>query len=247
MAKGSGRKRLGELLLEANLLDEARLEQALQEQGEGRGRLGSLLIKKGWVTEEDVLGCLSAQLRIPSVDLRTLDISPLAMALVPREKALKHGIVPVRVDHDITGRRSLTLAMADPTDLEVVAALEFELNLAVKPMVATESSILPAIQKYYFRPGDSPTDRYRLHGWAAIDYADEFGGNLRAYSWEPGQADSSLNSEDAKRVARKRPWWVYLDATLCESCLAEGEIRRADTLREGGLPVCVMCAEASVQ
>jgi hypothetical protein len=130
--------------------------------------------------------------------------------------------------------------------LEVIAAIEFQRSVAVRPVVATESSILSAIEKHYLRQGNDASDKYRLHGWAAIEFAEGFGGSLHAYCWDPREASRPLELGDAKRVARKHPWWVYLDVALCERCLAEGELRRAGRLRpDTELSLCDECGTAT--
>jgi type IV pilus assembly protein PilB len=136
--------RLGDLLLRANLITEAQLEQAIAQQKLEGSRLGVILTKLGWVTEEDVGRCLGAQYGIPYIDLDSQMISPEVIRLIPPTIVLKHLVIPVaRVG------TTLTMAMADPTNVFAVDDIKFMTSLKVEPIVATESAIRRAIDRFY--------------------------------------------------------------------------------------------------
>ncbi len=149
------RKRIGEILLEAGLINEDQLTAALSSQKTWGGRLGSTLVRMGFVKEEDILRCLSAQLRLPSVDFRKVRISPRAVAAIPQRIAEKYHVMPVAVKEEL-GKKSVILAMADPTNLDAIAEIEFQTGVNVRPVVATESSIARAIDYYYRKVGPDP-------------------------------------------------------------------------------------------
>lgn len=220
------RKRLGEILVEAQLIDEDILSRVLEEHTRTGVRLGSLLVHRGFVGEEDLLRCLSLQLQLDWVDFRQTQIDPLALKLVPGELAIHYGVMPVATEHSF-GKRTLVLAMVDPTDLELLRDLQFRLNLPVRPVVATESSILRAIDDHYFARASHEVRRYRLHGQAAVDYAQEDGGPLFSYHRDPRQKGREVSLEEARALLVTRPHWVYLDVVLCESCLIAGALRSA--------------------
>ena len=142
------RKRLGELLVEAERISEIQLAAALHSQRTWGGKLGSTLVRMGFVREEEILECLSAQLRLPSVDFRKVQVSPKATQAVPLHIAEKYGVMPVAAKEEL-GKKSLILAMADPTDLNVVREIEFQTGMAVRPVIAAESAITKAIDRYY--------------------------------------------------------------------------------------------------
>lgn len=241
MARKILKKRLGTILVEMGLIDGAQLAEALEEQKRRGGKLGSLLVQSGMVGEEDLLVCLSMQLRLPRVDFLQTAPSAIALKLVPYELARKHTIVPVSVEHEL-GKRILVTAMSDPTDLEAIREIEFRLALTVKPVVATESTILRTIEQCYRGRHDRESFPYRLHGWAAIEYADRYGVSLHAYG--PGLADSTttIELEQARTVVEKNPQQVYLDVCLCESCLTRGEFQEAEGWADPeGLWMCGDC------
>jgi type IV pilus assembly protein PilB len=136
--------KLGEILLKANLISESQLEQALaQQKGEG-GRIGSILIRLGFVNEEDVAQCLGQKYGIPYISLDTQTIDAAVTQLIPPTIAQKHLVIPVSKAGTI-----LTMAMADPTNVFAVDDVKFMTGLNVRLMIATESSVRRAIDRYY--------------------------------------------------------------------------------------------------
>ena len=159
----TGKRRLGEILLGADLINRARLEAALRLQALRRQRLGSTLLEIGFVREDDLLNCLSMQMRVPSINLRDVPLPRHVLRALPVQTAERHHVFPVSV-HREGGRRSLILAMADPTDLEAIREIEFQVGMRVHPTVAMESAIMRAIARYYrFRDeAVKPEDGARL-------------------------------------------------------------------------------------
>lgn len=140
------RKRLGDILKEAGLIDEFQLQSALSHQRNWKGKLGSILIELGFIKESGLAKVLSETLRIPRVDLFNPEIPFETVNLIKPEIAKKHGVVPVKVEG-----RVLTLAVADPMDMEALDEVRFITGLAVKPALAMETEIKDAIKKYYDR------------------------------------------------------------------------------------------------
>ncbi len=149
------RKRLGEILVDAGLINETQLSAALNSQRTWGGKLGSTLVRMGFANEEDILRCLSAQLRLPPVDFRKVRVSPRALAAVPLRIAEKYHVMPVAVKEEL-GKKSVILAMADPTNLDAISEIQFQTGVNVRPVVATESAITRAIDYYYRKRGPSP-------------------------------------------------------------------------------------------
>lgn len=150
------RKKLGDLLKEAGLIDDFQLQSALSHQRSWKGKLGSILIELGFVKESQLATVLSEKLRIPHVNLFAPEIPDEIVNLIKAEIAKKHGVVPVKVEG-----RVLTLAVNDPMDMEALDEVRFITGLAVKPALAMESEIRDAIRKYYdgetVRHQDAPT------------------------------------------------------------------------------------------
>jgi hypothetical protein len=107
-------------------------------------RIGRLLIDLGYVTEALLADAVADQLRLPTVDLASVEISPEALQRVPRDLALKHRILPWMVDG-----RDLYLITADPTDMATIDAIGFKTGMRIKPVVAVESELGSAIERHY--------------------------------------------------------------------------------------------------
>ena len=144
----SAKKRLGEILVEAGLISEAQLGTALSSQKTWGGKLGSTLIRMGFVREEDLLRCLSAQLRLPSVDFSKIKIAPKTLQLIPVRIAEKYGVIPVALKEEM-GKKTVILAMSDPSNLDSINEIQFQTGINIRPIVASETAISRAIDEYY--------------------------------------------------------------------------------------------------
>jgi type IV pilus assembly protein PilB len=137
--------RLGELLIKANLITQDQLKDALKSQKEmGGAKLGEALIKLGFVAEEDITECLSQQFGVPSINLNHFEIDSSVIKLIPADVARKYNILPVNK----TGA-TITIAMADPTNVFAMDDIKFMTGYNVEPVVASEIGIKAAIDTYY--------------------------------------------------------------------------------------------------
>ncbi len=140
--------KIGQLLLAANLVTEEQLQEALNLQKKEGGRLGSKLVKLGYLTTEKLVSFLSKQFGVPSINLSDYTIAPSVLKLIPAEMAKKYLIIPVaRVG------ATLTVAMADPSNIFAIDDMKFMTGYNVEVVVATEESIIAAISKYYAGKG----------------------------------------------------------------------------------------------
>ena len=136
--------RLGELLTKASLITQDQLKEALRVQKETGGKLGETLIKLGFVSEEDITECLSQQFGVPSINLQHFEIDASVIKLIPGDVARKYNILPVNK----TGA-TITIAMADPTNVFAMDDIKFMTGYNVEPVVASELGIKAAIDSYY--------------------------------------------------------------------------------------------------
>ena len=136
--------RLGELLVKANLLAPEQLKEALDRQRETGAKLGETIINLGLVSEEDITECLSQQFGVPSISLQHFEIDESVIKLIPGDVARKYNIIPVNK----TGA-TLTIAMADPTNVFAMDDIKFMTGYNVEPVVASEVGIKQAIDQYY--------------------------------------------------------------------------------------------------
>src|SRR5437899_1925823 len=137
-------RRLGDLLVREGLIDTEQLARALQEQKGSSDKLGGILVKLNFVTEDKLIAFLSRQYGIPSITLSQLDIDPEVLKLVPDAIARKYEVLPIKRQGT-----TLTLAMADPTNVFALDDVAFMTNLQVTPVVASQAAIRKAIERNY--------------------------------------------------------------------------------------------------
>ncbi|MBK8481622.1 MAG: hypothetical protein IPL40_10655 [Proteobacteria bacterium] len=141
------RLRLGEILIQAGVLEPAGLERALQEQRRwGRGPLGQYLVQLGLVSEEMIVRALSRQFNIPAVALDPELIDLGAARFIPDDICQRHRLVCIKVDRE---RRFLDVAMADPASLDAVDEVRVATRYNVRPYFALPSAIERALGRVY--------------------------------------------------------------------------------------------------
>jgi type IV pilus assembly protein PilB len=136
--------RIGDLLVREGLVSQEQLEQALIEQRSSGARLGYVLVKLGFVLEIEITKMLARQYHVPAVDLSQFQVNEKIIKLIPSEVALKHTILPLKRDG-----RSLTVAMAEPGNMQIVDDLKFITRCDIVPVIAGEYTLRTAIEKYY--------------------------------------------------------------------------------------------------
>jgi type IV pilus assembly protein PilB len=136
--------KLGEILVRENLITQEQLRDALDYQRENGGRLGTNLVKMGMISDDVITAVLSRQYGIPSINLDLFNIEPDVIKLISQDVALKYMVLPISKMGP-----TLTLAMADPTNVFAIDDIKFITSLNVEPVIASETSINLAIGKYY--------------------------------------------------------------------------------------------------
>jgi type IV pilus assembly protein PilB len=135
---------LGELLIREKIISAEQLKSAQEFLKKHDVSLGSAIIALGYVSGEEMAQGLSRQLGYPYIDLDQFEVYPDVINLIQAETAKKYMIMPI---HRI--RSFLTLAMVDPTDLDVIEDIRFRTGMSIQPVIASEAGILNAINKYY--------------------------------------------------------------------------------------------------
>lgn len=139
-----GANRLGEMLLEAGLIDSFQLESALSLQRNLGGRIGSALVKLGYLPEETIMEFIESQARFSRVALDELEIAPELMKLMSADRMLDLLVVPLELRKN-KGEKILRMAMTDPTNSRLIDDLQFATGCKVLPVVASEGEIQEAI------------------------------------------------------------------------------------------------------
>jgi type II secretory ATPase GspE/PulE/Tfp pilus assembly ATPase PilB-like protein len=142
-ATGPRRLKLGEILLEAGLVNDADITAALEEQKSRHGkRIGEVLVEMALVTEDDLAKALARKFNLPFVDLDPLPPCREALALIQPDFMSRYRMLPIAVDGD-----QLTVAVADPMSFEGVDLLRFSTGKRIAEVVATPSQIARRIDQ----------------------------------------------------------------------------------------------------
>jgi MSHA biogenesis protein MshE len=146
------RIRIGDLLVEKNMITETQLAHALQEQKLSGRKLGNQLVDLGYVDENELLTLLSTQLQIPFVQLKQFRFDKNLVQTLPETSARRYRVMVLREDFD-----GLLLGMADPTDIFCLDELQRILQKNLKPAVVRESELLDILDIAYSRASEIAT------------------------------------------------------------------------------------------
>ncbi len=137
-------KRLGDLLVEAEVITAEQLESALEKQCVSHEKLGNILIRMEVLDEIAIARTLSTQLRLPYCTLEDMVCTPEVLPLLSAPAAAARRCIPLRKNNE-----QIVVAMADPLDLPTVNTLETVFGSPITICVATPSNVLTAIETSY--------------------------------------------------------------------------------------------------
>ncbi len=138
----AGKKRLGELLVQQEIVNQDTVNDALRVQVGGNRRLGHILLRMGALSDDQLANTLSQQLEIPLTNVDDV-FSPEAKQLLPRYLCTKYSALPLL----LKGHNIMLTAMADPSDNEAITNIEHYTGKVVEPCLARQSDITRAITK----------------------------------------------------------------------------------------------------
>jgi hypothetical protein len=140
-----------DMLLNAGLINRDQFEEALHNRVLYGGKIGTSLIELGYISEEELARFLSEKLSVPYVNPeQLLNVPPAIINLLPRELALKYGVIPLSLE-----RKRLSLVMADPADLTAVDEISFITGYSIRPLITPEVRLIQALGIYYQTSVDS--------------------------------------------------------------------------------------------
>ncbi len=153
-------KRLGELLVEAGLVNASQLQEALRYQRMMGGRMGGAMVALGYITEEVLMDFLAHKTGVPRVDVSHVEVDVEVLKRVPRRLAEQLTVLPIAFKEP----KSLVLAMADPLDLNAIDSARFASGMGIEPVVASHSSLKAAIAEQYRRLDRQPSTTVEVGG-----------------------------------------------------------------------------------
>jgi general secretion pathway protein E len=138
------KKKLGDILVELNIITQSQLEECQQIQKEKGGLLGQIIVNQGFATQNDLGKALAIQVDIPFIENITEQmVDPQMLIKIPIKFLRQHNVVPIMFE----GRK--TIITADPQDLQPLDDLSLLLGGDSQYAAATEKNIIDTINKYY--------------------------------------------------------------------------------------------------
>jgi type IV pilus assembly protein PilB len=200
-SQSAGPDKLGETLVRSGKINQAQLQEALGYQKDQGGRLGTNLVKLGYLTERQLVDALAEQFKVPSVDLNNMEIDEAVVKIIPADIARKYTIFPVT-----KAGATVTVAMIDPTNVFAMDDVKFMTGYKVEPVVASETAIRTAIDKYY-----GSTHAIELKK-VMEDLSDESGGDLEVLEEEEDLDLATLEEESEQAPVVKLVNLILTDA-----------------------------------
>ena len=202
---------LGELLAASGLITSEQLAAALKLQRSSKEKLGSILVRHDFISEDQLLGFLSAQYGLPSMPLTGISIEAEVLRLVPVDLARRYDVLPIK-----RVGKALTLAMADPVNIEAIDRVTEATGLRVLPVVAGQASLRASITRLYEESADT----------SAADMLSTLAGNLDAVEvLEDDEAGAKVDVFELKESADEAPVVKLVNMVL------------ADAIQKGGSDV----------
>jgi len=137
-------ERLGMLLLRAGIITERQLADAIEIHKVTGSPLGKVLVDLGYATQGGILSVMAKQIGIPYIDFSVKRPDANAIALVPRELAIRYTLMPIEIEDD-----HLVVAMADPQNVLALDDLRIITGYEIAPAISTKDSIVAAVDEFY--------------------------------------------------------------------------------------------------
>jgi type IV pilus assembly protein PilB len=208
----SRRIRLGESLVEAGLINNAQLNEALARRTTTGERIGEALVALGYISERDLVRTLAKDADIPFLDSSELQVDPGVVSLIPDQVARGQNLIPLRADG-----RALVVAMGNPFDIGVIRSLERSSGRQIRTVTADPTQIAQLVDAHYGSNGsrsvEAPASR---PSWVASRPA--------AVSVAPATTQRPTGLAGVPQTAMRQLVTVEEGATAAE--LADGIIKR---------------------
>src|SRR5579872_3314236 len=201
------KKRLGELLCERGQISAADLKKALQEQQGKVTHLGELLLQRNLVSKKDLAQALTEVSAVEYVDCQKLQPSASVLKLIPLALAKRCRAIPISADS-----KTLTVAMTEPQDIQILDELRFKTGLKVVAKFAFQGELTQAIERIYSSV-DTSTD--------AVQVADDTTGmEFISSSAQERNVEAMREMQLELRQKSKTTPAVHLVATMIKSAVA---------------------------
>ncbi len=136
-------RQLKAFILDAGLVDKAKLEKALKKAKKNKQKIEDVLVAEGLVSQQDLAKLEAYILGVPFVNLEKEIVPPDILKIIPEPIAVKHNIVAFRKEGN-----NLEVAMLDPEDLRIIEFIKKKSDLKILPRLTTEKSIKNVLHQY---------------------------------------------------------------------------------------------------
>lgn len=189
------RRKIGEMLVHAGLLNEKELEQAIARPRPAGMKLGQFLIREGIVREQEVIQALSEQLRVPIFRPEEYPIDDQLSKLVPLQVAAQNQIIPLQ-----RKAQRLLVAMPDPTDILAMDAVQEEVQLEIEPLICSETEFTELMGSLYgVTSGSEIPDQF-----ADVDFGSEE--DFSDSETEDAEVGQLLDAAEGQSAVRNVNW-----------------------------------------
>jgi len=137
-------KKLGEILLEQQIIDEEQIQRVIEKAKESKRRFGETAIYLGIIDEIDFLKVLSQQQGLPYVDLKSFNIDRKALSQMDKETARKLLAVPL-----FEAENMLAVGFHDPQNLNAIDEIELKTGKTIQVILCTKDQLKNVIQSSY--------------------------------------------------------------------------------------------------
>jgi hypothetical protein len=142
------RRTIEDVLVEAGLIDEARLRHVRRYARHNGVGLARAAVEIGGISDELLASTLASRLRVPRVELSRESVDEDALREVPHDLAEARRLLPLSIDNSGV-RRVIRVAMADPLDFDATEEIEMSTGCSVEPLVARVGELGDAVKRYY--------------------------------------------------------------------------------------------------
>ena len=137
--------RLGEILINEGAINSEQLKKALEAQKlDRKKKIGEILLEQGAITQRQLNNALQYVYETEYIELKDVVIEPEIVTLIPKDISLRYKVIPLNKEDS-----TLTIAMANPLDVNAIDYIRGYTHLEVNPKFASENEIVNALSHYY--------------------------------------------------------------------------------------------------
>lgn len=138
------RKRLGDILIGAEIITEEQLEEALKSQKVLGKKLGEILVDREIVTEDQIINAIATQTGIEKVDLNEIEFDRKAIGLVSKKLCDKYNLIPFAFENN-----KIRVALSDPLNIFAVDDVTIATGFEIDTFISRKDDIRKFIELYY--------------------------------------------------------------------------------------------------